>query len=140
MRIVPFVISTVVTIAVVFALNTKLGKVPPVGKLLSPQHGIWQNAEPADCDFSEDLQFPELKGKASVYLDERLVPHIFAENDEDLYFLQGYIHAKFRLFQMDLQTKAAEGRVCEIAGSKAITWDREQRRLGMKFAAENALK
>ncbi len=54
--------------------------------------------------------------------------------------MQGYIHAKFRLFQMDLQTKAAEGRASEIAGARAIQFDKEQRRLGMKFAAENALK
>ncbi len=140
MRILPFVISTVITSALVFALNKKWGSVPPMGKFLSPQHGFWQNAEATDHDFNADIKFPDLKGKAEVYLDERLVPHIFAENDEDLYFVQGYIHAKFRLFQMDLQTKAAEGRASEIAGSKAINYDKEQRRLGMKFAAENALK
>ena len=140
MRIVPFVISTVITSALVFALNKKWGSVPPMGKFLSPQHGFWQNAEATDHDFNADLKFPDLKGKAEVYFDERLVPHIFAENDEDLYFVQGYIHAKFRLFQMDLQTKAAEGRASEIAGAKAINYDKEQRRLGMKFAAENALK
>lgn len=140
MRIVPFAISTIVTAGLVIALNTQIGKIPPMGKFLSPQHGFWQNAEAADCDYSADLKFPELKGKANVYFDERLIPHIFAENDEDLYFLQGYIHAKFRLFQMDLQTKAAEGRASEIAGSRAINYDKEQRRLGMRFAAENALK
>lgn len=140
MRIVPFVISTVVTAGLVFALNKRWGSVPPMGKFLSPQHGFWQNAEATDHDFSADLRFDNLKGKAEVYFDERLVPHIFAENDEDLYFVQGYIHAKFRLFQMDLQTKAAEGRASEIAGSRAIEYDREQRRLGMKYAAENALK
>src|ERR1051325_3460598 len=140
MRIIPFVVSTVITAGLVFALNKRWGKVPPIGKFLSPQHGFWQNAEPGDYDYSADLKFPELKGKANVYFDERLIPHIFAENDEDLYFLQGYIHAKFRLFQMDLQTKAAEGRASEIAGPRAVEYDKEQRRLGMKFAAENALK
>src|SRR6185295_13236515 len=140
MRIVPFVVSTVITAGLVFALNKKWGKVPPMGKFLSPQHGFWQNAEASDHNFSADLKFPELKGNANVYFDERLVPHIFAENDEDLYFLQGYVHAKFRLFQMDLQTKAAEGRASEIAGSRAIDYDKTQRRLGMRFAAENALK
>jgi len=140
MRILPFVISTAITTALVFALNKKWGSVPPMGKFLSPQHGFWQNAEATDHDFNADMKFPDLKGKAEVYFDERLVPHIFAENDEDLYFVQGYIHAKFRLFQMDLQTKAAEGRASEIAGAKAVNYDKEQRRLGMKFAAENALK
>ena len=140
MRILPFVISTVITAGLVFALNKKWGSVPPMGMFLSPQHGFWQNAEATDQDFTADLKFAELKGKTEVYIDERLVPHIFAENEEDLYFVQGYIHAKFRLFQMDLQTKAAEGRASEIAGAKAVNYDKEQRRLGMRFAAENALK
>lgn len=140
MRIVPFAISTVVTAGLVFVLNKQWGIVPPLGKFISPQHGFWQNAEPSGKNFGADLKFEGLKGKAEVYLDERLVPHVFAENDEDLYFIQGYLHAKFRLFQMDLQTKAAEGRASEIAGKKAIEFDRRQRRLGMRFAAENAMK
>lgn len=140
MRIIPFVISAVITTGLVVVLNKKWGKVPPMGKFLSPQHGFWQNADPDDYDYSADLKFPDLKGNANVYFDQRLIPHIFADNDEDLYFLQGYIHAKFRLFQMDLQTKAAEGRASEIAGARAINYDKEQRRLGMRFAAENALK
>jgi len=140
MRVAPLIISAVITTGLVYALNKKWGNIPPVGKFLSPQHGCWQNAEADDNDFAADLSFPELKGKAEVYLDERLVPHVFAENDEDLYFVQGYLHAKFRLFQMDLSTKAAEGRASEIAGAKAIDHDRAKRRLGMKFAAENAMR
>ena len=141
MRIAPFTISTIITAGLVIALNRPLGPLPmPLGKFISPQHGFWQNAEASGKDFNAELSFPELQGKASVYFDERLVPHIFAENDEDLYFIQGYLHAKFRLFQMDLQTKAAAGRASEIAGKKAINFDREQRRLGMVYAAENAMK
>ncbi|MGQ0739588.1 MAG: penicillin acylase family protein [Bacteroidota bacterium] len=140
MRVVPFVISTVVTTGLVFALNKQWATVPPMGKFLSPQHGFWQNAEPSGQAFNAELDFPELKGKAAVYFDDRLVPHVFAENDEDLYFIQGFLHAKFRLFQIDLQTKAAAGRASEIAGKKAINYDKEQRRLGMVFAAENAMK
>ena len=111
-----------------------------MGKFLSPQHGFWQNAEPAGQDFSGDLQLEGLKGKATVYFDERLVPHVFADNDEDLYYVQGYLHAKFRLFQIDLQTRAAAGRASEIAGPRAVQYDREQRRLGMVYAAENAMQ
>lgn len=140
MRILPLAISAVISCALVFALNKQWGTVPPMGKFLSPQHGFWQNAEPAGEDFSGELKLDGLKGKASVYFDERLVPHVFADNDEDLYYVQGYLHAKFRLFQIDLQTKAAAGRASEIAGPKAIQYDREQRRLGMVYAAENAMK
>jgi penicillin G amidase len=140
MRIVPFLVSAVVTAGLTFALNKQFGKVPPMGKFISPQHGFWQNAEPDGKSFDEELNLTGMKGKAEVYFDDRLVPHVFAENDEDLYFIQGYLHAKFRLFQMDLQTKAAAGRASEIAGPIAINFDKEQRRLGMVYAAENAMK
>ena len=141
MRIVPFIISLLITVAIIYFFDRPLGPLPaPLGKFFSPQHGFWQNAESSSASFDAELNFPELKGKASVYFDDRLVPHVFAENDEDLYFIQGYLHAKFRLFQMDLQTKAAEGRASEIAGPKAVDYDKEQRRLGMVFAAENAMK
>src|SRR5450432_3945095 len=139
MRIVPFVISTLITAGLAFALNKKWGKVPPMGKFLSPQQGFWQNAEPANADFNADLSFPYLKGKTEVYLDERLVPHIFAENEDDAYFVQGYLHAKFRLWQMELQTYAAAGRASEVVGDIALNHDREFRRLGMVYAGENAL-
>ncbi|MEX0635626.1 MAG: penicillin acylase family protein, partial [Ferruginibacter sp.] len=109
-------------------------------KLLSPQHGIWQNAEPADVNFSETLSFNNLHSNASVYFDERLVPHVFAEDEKDAYFIQGYLHAKFRLWQMDFQTMVAAGRAAEIVGEIALNHDREFRRLGIVFAAENSLK
>ena len=142
MRVVPFVVSAVVTVVLVFAFNKKWGPVPPLGKFLSPQHGFWQNAEPVGYDFDGDLEFAGLKGKVDVYFDERLVPHVFAENDEDLYFVQGYLHAKFRLWQMEFQTMAAAGRISEILGGEEhfIRYDRETRRSGMLFGAESALK
>ncbi|MFV0604234.1 MAG: penicillin acylase family protein [Niabella sp.] len=142
MRIVPFFITTAITLFLLWALNRPWGSsLPmPIGSFLSPQTGFWQNAESVNKDFNDELTFPNIKGKAEVYFDERLVPHVFAENEEDLYFIQGYLHAKFRLFQMDLQTRAAEGRISEIVGAVAVNYDKEQRRLGMKLAAENSLR
>lgn len=118
----------------------KWGPAPPFGKFLSPQQGFWQNAEPIDKDFSADLQFPELKGKANVYFDERLIPHVFTDNDDDAYFIQGYLHAKFRLWQMEFQTLATAGRISEVIGDRALNYDKEQRRMGLTFAAENMVK
>ncbi|PZR22376.1 MAG: penicillin acylase family protein [Citrobacter freundii] len=140
MRIIPFTISSVITAGLVVALSLKMGPAPPFGKFLSPQQGFWQNAEAVDKDFSADLKFPELKGKANVYFDERLIPHVFTDNDEDAYFIQGYLHAKFRLWQMEFQTMATAGRISEIIGDRAIGYDREQRRMGLTFAAENMVK
>src|ERR1043165_6992740 len=144
MRVAPFVISTVITAGLVFALNKKWGAIPPMGKFLSPQQGFWQNAEATDHNFSEDLKLKGLKGKATVYFDERLVPHVFAENDEDAYFIQGYLHAKFRLWQMEFQTFAAAGMVSKILGEgdggKYLKYDSSMRRLGMIYAAEKAVE
>ncbi|MGZ5287699.1 MAG: penicillin acylase family protein, partial [Flavisolibacter sp.] len=142
MRIIPFTISTIITIALIVALDNKWGAVPPLGRFLSPQQGFWQNAEAVDGDRNEEIHLQGLKGKVDVYLDDRLVPHVFAEHDEDAYYVQGFLHAKYRLWQMELQTFAAAGRISEKMGNdpRYIGFDREQRRLGMVYAAENALK
>jgi len=139
MRIVPFITAAVVTSGLIVVLDSKLVLTAPLGKLLSPQHGIWQNAEPVSETFNADLKFPQLNGKVDVYLDDRLVPHIFADQENDAYFVQGFLHAKFRLWQMELQTFAAGGRASEILGEKGLLHDREFRRLGMVYAAEIAL-
>jgi penicillin G amidase len=138
MKFVPFLVSSAVTIILIIVFNTRWGQAPAFGEFLSPQHGFWQNAEPVDKDFGQDLQLTGLKDPAEIYLDDRLVPHIFAGNDEDAYYLQGYLHAKFRLWQMEFQTYAAAGRVSELIGPKGINYDREKRRLGMGYAAEKA--
>jgi penicillin G amidase len=149
MRIIPFVISALVTAGLVFILSIQIpvgpAKTPPLGSFLSPHHGFWQNAEPLDEDFNAQFTFPELKGKVEVYLDDRLVPHIYAEQDNDAYFVQGFLHAKFRLWQMDFQTYAAGGRLSEILGDSSGTTnflkiDRFFRRLGMVYGAEQSLK
>jgi penicillin amidase len=140
MRILFFSVSLLATIGLIIMLDTKKVLPAPLGRLLSPQEGLWQNAEAADHDFSGEFRFPSLKGKVEVFLDDRLVPHIFAENEEDASFVQGYIHARFRLWQMEFQTYAAAGRLSEIVGDRALNYDRTQRRMGMVFAAENALQ
>ncbi len=139
MRIISLVITSVITIAIIVILNSTLLVPVPLGSFLSPQHGMWQNADPYDMDYNATLDFPQLKDHATVYFDERLVPHVFAENDNDAFFIQGYLHAKFRLWQMEFQTRAAAGRVSEIVGEKALDFDRNKRRLGMVYAAENSL-
>jgi len=134
-----FLVSLLMNTAIVYLLGTRSVIPLPLGSFLSVQEGVWQNAEPVDEDFNASLRFDELKGKVDVFLDDRLVPHVFAEQENDAYFVQGFLHAKFRLWQMEFQTHAAAGRVSEIVGEKAINFDRNQRRMGMVFAAENAL-
>ncbi len=140
MKIVPLFIYGLLTIILIFLLNTTALLPAPLGKLLAPQSGLWQNAEPVNKDYSADLSFAGLKQNAEVYFDERMVPHVFAENATDAFFIQGFLHAKFRLWQMEFQIYAASGRVSELVGNRAIDFDREKRRLGMVYAAERSLK
>ncbi|MBS1565903.1 MAG: penicillin acylase family protein, partial [Bacteroidetes bacterium] len=125
-------------------LDTRLVLQAPLGQLLSPQQGIWQNAEPTDMNYSEELSLPGLKGKTDIYFDARMVPHVFAENEEDAWFAEGYIHARFRLWQMEFETLAASGRLSEVLGPRIgatslVDRDRYYRRLGMGYAAEKSL-
>lgn len=131
-------VSAIITLVLIIVFNNQIGALPALGKLLNPFDGVWQNVE-TESDFSNgEWQISGLKDKVSVHYDERLVPHIQAENDEDLYFMQGYITAKNRLWQMEISTHAAAGRVSEVIGEKGLKNDRTMRRIGMTSGAENA--
>ncbi len=139
MKFMKFLLSLLLTAIVFYGLNSKLGSIPPLGKFLDPIHGIWQN-DKTEGQNVEALAITGLKEEITVHYDKHLIPHIFAQNDADLYFAQGYITAKHRLWQMEFQTHAAAGRISELIGEAAIEFDRGQRRKGMVFGAENSLK
>ncbi|MGB0368245.1 MAG: penicillin acylase family protein [Flavobacteriales bacterium] len=127
------------TCLIVFLGNTRFGQIPPVLKFLDPHQGFWQNAELLSNQKEATVSIPGLSAESKVVFDERGVPHIFAQNNHDLYCLQGYLTAKDRLWQMEFQTHAAAGRLSEIVGEKALDFDLEQRRIGMGWAAEKAM-
>jgi len=130
-------ISLILVVAIGFSLNTKFGQIPPLGKFLSPNQGFWQNDESEDS-FITNLELAGLSEEVSVSFDDHLIPHVYATNDQDLYRAQGFLTAQARLWQMEFQTHAAAGRLSEVVGPAAINYDREQRRKGMLWAAENA--
>ncbi len=139
MRAFRAIIPLLLTVLVVFVLNRPLGTVPALGRLLDPMNGCWRSAEPTDKDFSADIILKGVNAPVKVWFDKDLKAHIRASNDHDLYYAQGYVHAYFRLWQMDLQIRAAWGRICEIMGEKALEYDRTQRRKGMVYGAEQSL-
>jgi penicillin G amidase len=72
-----------------------------------------------------------LKQPVRVYFDDYGVPHVLAQNEEDAFFSMGYMHARDRLFQMDLSRRVAEGRLSEIFGSGVMDFDRLFRTIGI---------
>jgi len=116
MKIVRFLFTLSLTLVLCIALNLRFGQIPPPGKILDPFGGFWQNAESPTFNPPSVLQFADLENQVTVVYDSLLVPHIFAQTDHDLYFVQGYIMAFFRLWQMEFQTHFAAGRLSEIVG------------------------
>ena len=138
MKYFKFLIAFILTVGIFFAFNTKFGSIPPIGGFLSPSQGIWQNEETESI--TGNLEIEGLSEAVTVHYDDNLIPHIFAQNDPDLYRAQGYITAKHRFWQMEFQTHASAGRLSEIIGETALNYDRAQRRKGMGFGADNTLK
>ncbi len=140
-RYVKALLGLVLTAAIIYLGNNRIGSLPPICKFVDPFHGFWQNAEFSEDTINKlDFRSDALQGEVNLVIEKRGVVHIFAENDHDLYFAQGYLTARERLWQMEFQTHAAAGRVSELVGKKALDHDLEQRRIGMVWAAERALE
>ncbi|HBQ60525.1 MAG TPA: penicillin acylase family protein, partial [Balneolaceae bacterium] len=127
MKIIKVFSAGIILLALIISLNTKFGAVPPLGKFFDPDAGFWANAVTSESE-SLSLELPGLQDEVTVYFDERNVPHIFAQNEHDLFMAQGYIVARDRLFQMEMQTYDAGGRLAEIAGPQALSRDLNTRR------------
>lgn len=133
-----FLISfTSALIFILFLNNPMIFKVnlPPIGSLLSPFVGFWQNAENVHSFSSFTLEEESLKEEVKVVFDQEYVPHIFASNANDAFFVQGYIAAKLRLWQMDIATRAASGRLSEVLGERTLAQDIAQRKKQIHKAA-----
>ncbi|NIJ55944.1 penicillin acylase family protein [Dyadobacter arcticus] len=141
MKFVKAILSIIVTIGLVYFLNRPLGPAPALGPFLSPFTGFWQNSEPSSDPKSQKIiKLDSLKSEVIIRFDDSGVPHVFAKNNFDLFYGQGYITAKDRLWQMDLQTRAAAGRLSEILGKVTLEMDQRNRRMGMGYGAEANLK
>ena len=80
-----------------------------------------------------------LQAAAEVSRDVYGIAHIRAGNDHDLYFMQGWVHAQDRLFQMDYNRRQASGTLAELLGPAALAADVELRTIGIRRAAERSL-
>ncbi|MEX0823039.1 MAG: penicillin acylase family protein [Balneolaceae bacterium] len=82
-------------------------------------------------DYTGSFTMEQLQEPVDVHWDPFGVPYIYAQNEEDLYFTAGYIHAQERLWQMTLSQMAAEGRFSEFLGEDLLSVDRYQRTIGI---------
>ncbi|MBK1440497.1 penicillin acylase family protein [Parapedobacter sp. ISTM3] len=122
-------------LALLYVFNRSWGMVPPLGKVFSPFEGFLQHAVAGHSRQDEEILLKGIAEEVTVYYDDNAVPHIFAQNDADLYFAQGYVIARDRLWQMEFYTLVASGRLSEVVGGAALAYDRFNRRIGMARSA-----
>lgn len=83
---------------------------------------------------------PGLQEEVNVYRDDYGIPHIYANNEHDLFFAQGYIHAQDRFWQMEFWRHVGQGRISEIAGGATINSDKFIRTFGWNRISEDIVE
>ena len=84
-----------------------------------------------------EISLPGLVAKATVQSDALGVPSVTADSREDAYRTLGYLHARDRLFQMELMRRKSAGRLAELFGASALKVDRKQRTYQLTRTARN---
>ncbi|HEY0424690.1 MAG TPA: penicillin acylase family protein, partial [Rhodopila sp.] len=83
-------------------------------------------------DTRQTASIPGLSGPVAITYDADWVPRVSAGSEADAATAVGFIHARDRMFQMELMRRAASGRLSEIAGPAALPIDRMMRTLGLR--------
>jgi penicillin G amidase len=150
MKIVKFLLALITTGGLTWGLNTshnlKGVPLPALGSLFSPFEGYWHNGDKLTAT-PNDQTLKGLKGAVKIAYDDRDIPHVFADNIEDAYFTQGFLHANNRLWEMEFIARAAGGGLSEVLGDRKLTptlstvdVDKLSRRRGIVKGAERTLE
>lgn len=73
--------------------------------------------------YEGELTLKGLQEEVSCYVDDYGVPHIYANNEQDAMRALGYMHAKERLWQMELMRRIAPGKLSEVFGKETLELD-----------------
>ncbi len=87
-------------------------------------------------DTQGDVRVNALRSEVTVHRDDKGIPQIYAEDPEDLFFAQGYVHAQDRFYEMDFRRHVTAGRLAELVGDGALETDKYVRTLGWRRVAE----
>jgi len=129
-RTINAIAALVVSAAVLYAAFFGAGPLPALGPAFNPVTGAWTMAAEAQVS-SETLHLEGLQQPVRVSFESDGTAHIVAQTDHDLFLATGYVHARFRLFQMDLMRRQGEGRLSQVIGKAALDSDRFELQLGL---------
>jgi penicillin G amidase len=121
--------------AVLYVTFFPAAGLPALGPAFNPTTGAWTMA--ADAQVTDrTLRLAGLQQPVRVVLEKDGTAHISAQTDHDLFLAAGYVHARFRLFQMDLMRRQGAGRLSEIVGKAALDSDTFELQLGLLRTAQ----
>jgi len=83
---------------------------------------------------------PQSGSHGTVFRDDQGIAHITADTEYDLFYLNGWVHAEDRLFQMDMGRRTASGTLAELLGPGSLGGDSLFRQLGLRRAAARSLQ
>ncbi|HEX4933723.1 MAG TPA: penicillin acylase family protein, partial [Gemmatimonadaceae bacterium] len=139
LRPIATLLAVVLLAGTVYVGRVGAGPLPPLGPFLDPVRGAWGAVAYTALPESASVELRGLDGAVDVRYDTRGVPHIFAASELDAIRALGYVVARDRLFQLELQARAGSGTLTELVGQAAIRADSEPRALGMPRGAEQNL-
>jgi penicillin G amidase len=128
------VVVSAVVLYVAFYPITAAG-LPALGPAFNPITGAWTMAADAQ-DTDRTVHLAGLQQPVTVYLEKDGTAHIRAQTDHDLFLATGYVHARYRLFQMDLMRRQGAGRLSQVVGKAALDSDRFELQLGLLRTAQ----
>lgn len=82
------------------------------------------------------LAYPGLRAPVEVLFDGHGVPSVYARDPEDAWFAAGVLHARERLWQMELYRRVTMGRLSEVLGSETVVIDQRFLTLGLREASQ----
>ena len=135
-RIINLVAALLAAGALLYVTFVGAKGLPALGPAFNPSTGAWTMAADAVSVGNQTLHLAGLQEPVRITLEQDGTAHVVALTDHDLFLAVGYLHARFRLFQMDLLRRQGEGRLSQVVGKAALDSDRFELQLGLLRTAQ----
>jgi penicillin amidase len=136
LRVINLIAAVIAAGAMLYAAFVGASPLPALGSAFNPWTGAWTMAADAVDVGNQTLHLAGLEQPVRITLERDGTAHVVALTDHDLFLAVGYVHARFRLFQMDLLRRTGEGRLSEVVGKAALDNDRFELQLGLLRTAQ----
>jgi penicillin G amidase len=130
-RVVNIAAAVCASVILLSVLGFGYARIPALGPALDPGRGVWTSAAGGEPVRPETLELPGLQQPVSVSYTDQGIASISAASDHDLFLALGYVHARFRLSEMDEERRLGEGRLAQLGGPADLASDKFELQLGL---------